>query len=1696
MPFQYRIRASLYSFSSLMLFLFITYPFFVLKAQQRIQLKTGTYQTTPLVEGNELPNLPEKNLQKEESLVLTFTQKPETALFHALQRMGIQLLQRIGQHSYIVRIHKWTDLENLKQVRGVVLSKIPFSYKIGTLLQQELQQHKLMEVPVSVLLDKTVTASSVLMQLQAVGFRSTSMQFANQGLLLGSIRAEQIMQLAALAYVQFLNLSGYVPQPLMFRERGIYGFTAFTNGQVNGRRLSGNNITVGIGDNADASSHIDNQYKLINRSSAPIASSTHGTHVTGVVTGDGIIEERWTGTATGVLAIKDYFDYIISKTSTYRSDFGMTVTNNSYFNGFVGCPGNGDYNELSVYADEQIYNHIDLMHIFAAGNDGALTCLPYPASFGTIKSGYQTAKNVLTIGNVDILNFISGAASNGSSRGPVSDGRIKPELLASGTSVAGTSINNGYTNNIGTSASAPLVTGTWALLAERYKQMLGGNAPGALLKNILCNSAIDKGNPGPDYTHGFGWLQPLRAMELLEQNRYLLASVAQNQTNTHTITIPTGLKQVKIMLYWHDPAGAPFATQALQHDLDLQVADGTISYQPWILNPVPAQVNQPAVRGIDRLNNIEQVTIDNPGTSLNIQVTGHTIANGPQAYTLTWDFVEEGIRLIHPLGGERFTTIATAPNRQETITWEANDNSSNTFTLEYSLNNGASWNLIDNNIPATQFRYFWPVPDVVSHQAKIRVTRNGGGPTATTPGNFTIMGIPTLAATVPCEGYVNLNWNAVAGATDYEVFQLINGELTAITTTTNLSYQVKGLDRNTRYWFSVRPRVLDSAGRRGTARPIVPALANPCTDASFDNDLKIDTLLSPANGRQFTSSALSSSTIIRVRVKNLDNVASTGNFTLTYQINNGTPVTETISQSIAAGGTFDYNFNTTADLSAAEQYTITVRVQHPNDQQAENDAQTFIIRQVSNTPLNLPHTETFEQTGTDEYNSSFFALNQAARFDFFTNTTIGRLRTFQNSGMAINGNRSLTLDARQFTGIQNINQVIATFNLSGYNAADPLRLEFKYRNHGQYKLPDSFLWIRGSDAHPWIPATQLSNNSGLGAVTSAWLNVSQLLQQAGQPLSSSFQIRFDQTGQTSANNAAYHPDMPDLEDGYTVDDVRLSLANNDIELVQILSPDTLSCTPGTSSVRIRVRNTTHTAATNIPVFYRFNGGSTITATIPLIDPNSTADFSFVTPVDLSNPGTFILDAWVALPGDNFAANDSLLNYTIYNSKRINSYPYLERFETSNGGYFTTPVYSSWKWGQTEPRSRSILNRSANGNFGWFTNLSGGYKPNETSWLYSPCFDLSSMSQPVLSFAHISQQESNFDFHTIEYSTNNGSNWQRLGMQNGGTNWFDHPNLIWNNSLQRWHVSSVEIPENAASVRFRFLFSSDAINQFQGIGIDDIHIFDKETIYSGSDITNLSQPVQGNSWVHFRSGGNLVASIHPMGQNLGNTTVNAFIHTTGVRFINNQYYLDRNLVIRSENPLTDSIRIRFYFTEQEVKSLLDATTCGSCTRFRDAFLAAVTRYSGSASFENGILNDGEGGTYHFIDSGKVDIVPFNNGYYAEFQTNSLSEFWIHATDLGLSQVPVSISNRNTAGFIEAVGTTGANGQIIIKAGNKTGVNKITVRVFNSNGQQVANRLMPYRSGTLQLGVQAAGVYLIEISNPSGKEIYRSKLILQK
>ena len=121
----------------------------------------------------------------------------------------------------------------------------------------------------------------------------------------------------------------------------------------------------------------------------------------------------------------------------------------------------------------------------------------------------------------------------------------------------------------------------------------------ALLKTLIVNSADDLGNPGPDFTFGFGKINGRKTAEALEQNHYFNGSVSNGTNQTFNIpSVATGNFQLKILLYWPDVPAIPIAGNALINDLDLQVTEpGGLTHLPMVLDPSPANVNNNAVEG-------------------------------------------------------------------------------------------------------------------------------------------------------------------------------------------------------------------------------------------------------------------------------------------------------------------------------------------------------------------------------------------------------------------------------------------------------------------------------------------------------------------------------------------------------------------------------------------------------------------------------------------------------------------------------------------------------------------------------------------------------------------------------------------------------------------------------------------------------------------------------------------------------------------------------------------------------------------------------------------------------------------------------------------------------------------------------------------------------------------------------------------
>ncbi|MBS1510657.1 MAG: S8 family serine peptidase [Bacteroidetes bacterium] len=1544
--------------------------------------------------------------------LVQFTQLPDANQKNQLKQAGLELGGYLPGNAYFAAINSSFDFSSAASFHINAVNAVPVQYKTDDAVY-DIIAIKNMQKVIAVTFYNGIDKTSVSQSLQQLGaVIVTTTINPEHTIFIQPVAAAVINQIAALPFVQYINAQRLDATPINYNDIATHGFSSVQS--LLGRNLRGKNVTVGIGDNAEISSHVDFTGRLINRVfSVP---SGHGIHTSGTTAGAGILNPMYQGMAPKATIVSQWFNDIITNTPVYVADNNMIATNNSYTNADNACPGEGVYDVNSNYADAQMKTYDEVLHVFAAGNDGVYTCSPYPGSYATIKTGWQCAKNVLTVGNMNQANY---AINGSSSRGPVNDGRLKPEIVTNGTSTTSTQVNNGYGTSSGTSMATPVVTGATVLLNERYHQLHGGNPKAALLKALMCNTAEDLGTAGPDYTFGYGMLNVRKAVEAMENNQYYISSTP----GSYNITIPAGVRRLKVMLYWADAAASVPAGTTLVNDLDLTVTDNpvTVTHLPLVLNPAPGSVTLAATEGADHTNNIEQVVIDNPAAGNYIMnVAAFSVPQGPQEYILTYQMDMNGITVEYPFGGETLV-----PGASENIRWTAYVDESNTFTVAYSSDNGGTWTNINTAVAATARNLVWTVPATVSNNYLIRVSRNGGaGYTDQSDYNFVVLGQPTVTATVPCEGYVNLSWPAITSATSYDIMQLVGDSMQVIANTTGTSYLVQGLNASTLYWFGVRANNGSSFGRRSVSVSATPS-SGTCSLSAFDNNFKASALTAPVTGRQFTSTALGAAEQIKFVITNLDDVASTGNYDVSYQVNGGTIFTETLSAGIASLSTSTHTFTQTYDFSATGTYVIKAWVKHTGDTQPFDDTVSVTIKNLDNAPLTLPFTDGFETTTVKEYTINTVGLDGDDHLDFSTNSSRGRARTFVNTGFALNGSRAITLD--QFpNGVLNTDSLLMTFNTSSYTLANQLRLDFNYKNHGVDNNPDNRVWIRGSDADSWLLAYNLvSNQAALGQWKTGIININDILGAAipAQTVTSSFQVKFGQEGNTSANDP--NP-LVDQDDGYTFDDIKLSEAFNDVALQNVVSPTGNGCNAiGTQPVSLTIKNYSGTSFTNVPVAYRINGGSWVTENVPAIAPNATQVYTFATAANLLVNADYTFDFYIAAPADSYANNDSIISYSFHTSPVItvtSTQDYLEGFESTDGGWYTKGTNSSWQWGTP---TKTIINKAANGNNVWVTNLTGNYNDNEFSYLYSPCFDLSGLTQPVLSFSHIFSVETGYDYTWVEYSTDGGLTWNRLGVSGTGTNWYDMASPPqWRLSQTKWHVASFDVPTTASNVRFRIVMSSDGGLDMEGVAVDDIHIFEKTNIYTGTDITTgIPQTIAGgNQWYHFDYNGKRVASINPLTITNPLGLTNAYVYfnpAVPIRYsTNNQYYLDRNIVLKVTTQPAGNVLVRFYFTDAEAKALMNATGCGVCTTISDPYVSGVTQYSDAPTpaNEDGTLANNVTGFYQFKLPADVDIIPYDTGYYAEFVVNSFSEFWINnggtnnATPLPVSVLTFTVTKQ--------------------------------------------------------------------------------------
>ncbi|MET0393198.1 MAG: S8 family serine peptidase, partial [Chitinophagaceae bacterium] len=292
----------------------------------------------------------------------------------------------------------------------------------------------------------------------------------------------------------------------------------------------------------------------------------------------------------------------------------------------------------------------------ASGN--MINAGPRPAGISSnngydIISTYGTAKNILTVGAINPI--ASGytrpedvSMSSFSSWGPTDDGRIKPDVVADGVNLLSSisTNDNAYDILSGTSMATPNASGSLLLLQEYYNQLHPGTfIRSATLKGIIIHTASEAGPAaGPDYQHGWGLINMAKAASVITANnttQLIQENVLNNGGSFSLPVIASGNGTISATLCWTDPkaqvdpATVNNTAKKLVNDLDIVIKKGATVYRPWILDP--ANPSSAATTGDNVLDNVEKIELPNviPGETYTIEITHKgTLQRGPQAYSL------------------------------------------------------------------------------------------------------------------------------------------------------------------------------------------------------------------------------------------------------------------------------------------------------------------------------------------------------------------------------------------------------------------------------------------------------------------------------------------------------------------------------------------------------------------------------------------------------------------------------------------------------------------------------------------------------------------------------------------------------------------------------------------------------------------------------------------------------------------------------------------------------------------------------------------------------------------------------------------------------------------------------------------------------------------------------------------------------
>ncbi len=610
-------------------------------------------------------------------------------------------------------------------------------------------------------------------------------------------------------------------------------------------------------------------------------------------------------------------------------------------------------------------------------------------------------------------------------------------------------------------------------------------------------------------------------------------------------------------------------------------------------------------------------------------------------------------------------------------------------------------------------------------------------------------------------------------------------------------------------------------------------------------DLTMTSLLAPVNACSPLGLA-----VVKINITNYGlTLASGTKIPVSYSVNNGTVSNDTITltKNKIIGDTIQFSFKTLASITAFGTYSFKLSVNLPGDSDRKNDT---LIALVSILSVNvLPYSEGFE-TIDGGWSSKLVA---GTSNDFVWGTPY---KTFL-SGAASGSKCWVTRTFGDYDDNSDFALESPCINLSGATYPS-LAFSLKFSTEPDYdgcilesSINGGLSWLKVSG----FTQGGYNNTSTFGVFSPPqWSGTS-----AGW-----IRVKVPLTGFSGLSNVKFRirfaSDFSTTDEGVAVDSMAITdIYSKDVGVTGIISPRGGCGMSTTTPLTVKIKNYGKPLpiGTKIPVSYRmvdFNNIYLSSATDTLLltslfKLNDSLNFTFNSTLNLATPGYYIIKVWTALLNDSDQLNDTLFSSPILSRSSISTFPYTQDFEISEGTWYGEALngttINEWDW--NFPMKTAISN-TPNGQQCWLTNPFNNYANNTHSALYSPCFNLSALTNPELSFLLRFKMQANTDAMVLERSINGGASWQRVDSSNtqgtynntSTTGGITPPK--WSGDNLVWKSYTVNLASLAAqsNVQFRFRFKSDATVNDEGAAIDSVVL--RDNIFNDLSLTGITAPI--------------------------------------------------------------------------------------------------------------------------------------------------------------------------------------------------------------------------------------------------------------